>query len=137
MHLWACGLLSEIKKKTITVPMAFATTGIGAPAAVFFPLSLQSSATTSKSLYLLPSSYLAHPSSTSSLSRYRYRKKKTTHVPKYSSHQNDEISRGELIWRATKLPIYSVAMVPLTVSDIAVSRLPFSYWINDIEMTGR
>ncbi|KAG9451474.1 hypothetical protein H6P81_011439 [Aristolochia fimbriata] len=31
----------------------------------------------------------------------------------------DEISRGTLIWRAVKLPIYSVALVPLTVGSAA------------------
>lgn len=45
--------------------------------------------------------------------------KKIPHVPKCSYHQNDEISRGELIWRAIKLPIFSVALVPLTVGSSA------------------
>jgi 1,4-dihydroxy-2-naphthoate octaprenyltransferase len=31
-----------------------------------------------------------------------------------------ELSRGTLLWRAAKLPIYSVALVPLTVSNFTV-----------------
>ncbi len=37
----------------------------------------------------------------------------------------EELSQATLIWRAVKLPIYSAALVPLTVSE---SRM-FSFWV--------
>ncbi|CAI0376070.1 unnamed protein product [Linum tenue] len=36
-----------------------------------------------------------------------------------SVNRKDDVSRGALIWRAIKLPIYSVALVPLTVGGAA------------------
>lgn len=36
----------------------------------------------------------------------------------YEEKNEDDISTATLIWRAVKLPIYSVALVPLTVSLI-------------------
>jgi hypothetical protein len=37
----------------------------------------------------------------------------------------EELSQATLIWRAVKLPIYSVALVPLTVSESTM----FSFWV--------
>ena len=35
--------------------------------------------------------------------------------------EGEEISTSVLVWRAVKLPIYSVALVPLTVSAVKSS----------------
>ncbi|PKI63354.1 hypothetical protein CRG98_016242 [Punica granatum] len=35
----------------------------------------------------------------------------------YAPDEEDEIPRATLIWRAVKLPIYSVALIPLTVGS--------------------
>uniref|UniRef100_A0A5B6YM51 1,4-dihydroxy-2-naphthoate polyprenyltransferase n=1 Tax=Davidia involucrata TaxID=16924 RepID=A0A5B6YM51_DAVIN len=37
----------------------------------------------------------------------------------YGKEEGDDISKAALIWRAVKLPIYSVALVPLTVGSAA------------------
>ncbi|KAI4375599.1 hypothetical protein MLD38_013452 [Melastoma candidum] len=47
--------------------------------------------------------------------------------------EGDEISKGALIWRAVKLPIYSVALVPLTIASacayIHSSQFPISRYL--------
>lgn len=40
--------------------------------------------------------------------------------------KEDDISMATLIWRAIKLPIYSVALVPLTVSFFYTPMMDFS-----------
>lgn len=44
----------------------------------------------------------------------------------------EELSQATLIWRAVKLPLYSVAFIPLTVGNISII-LGFSYLFQSYE----
>lgn len=48
-----------------------------------------------------------------------------------ASGEAGELSRATLLWRAAKLPIYSVALIPLTVSCFKPGPLNATYWRPD------
>lgn len=46
----------------------------------------------------------------------------------HEQEKKEDVSKAILIWRAVKLPIYSVALIPLTVSMFNTSSSLFKLW---------
>lgn len=60
----------------------------------------------------------------------------STYEEKVGEEIEEEIPKGVLIWRAIKLPIYSVALVPLTVS-FSVSNYFLKCCASSTELLGK
>lgn len=98
-----------------TLPVATVPTSIAAGAMALAPFSVHL-AEVSAPPPLIPPTFLRSHCILRGTKPPRQRSPR--HPPRCSASNGEEITRSQLLWRAVKLPIYSVALVPLTVSSL-------------------